>query len=290
MAKEQPRPFETSRRAILGSLGATISGLALAGGSAATGIQTDSEQQIVLRQGDQCVHVTPFSEEKAVEEFYGYRLAEKYISDENGGRQPGNGEYFASTGTASLQRDGESVLFFYNGSEGLSLVIVHGSFENTSSGGGAATFDIAGLPEDGSWAVKDDYYTDPNTKNIANSNFDNWDLVGDTATIDWTWGDVRTDGGAFRGLGDEFSITIDPAFNEEASLHDEYYSGTVESWQFLAPDGDAVQRTELDMSAEVTIETGDCENSSGDGNGEAGSADDDESGDDDGLDIFGDGE
>jgi hypothetical protein len=270
MANKQPQSFETSRRAILSSLGATVGGLALVGGSAVTAQETGGDRQIVLRQGGQCVSVTPFSGDQTVEEFYDYRLREKFVSEENGGFPTDEKKKYSSFGTQSLQQDGASLVFLYDGPEGLSLVFVHGSLAGGPSNGGSVSFDIAGLPDDGEWAVRDDYYTRPNRRNIANSNYDNWDIETDPAVIDWTYDDGRTDGGAFRGLGEEFSVSIEPAFNKESALAERYYQGNIDSWQLVVPGGDEPGRTELDMSSEITIETGTCESGSGGDSGSIG--------------------
>jgi hypothetical protein len=221
-------------------------------------VPPEEESRVLLRQGDRCVPVPAFTGDRTVEAFYDYRIPERFASETNGGSDPGSGPYYASFGTETLQQDGTSLLFLYDGPEGLSLVVVHDSIDGGPSDGGAATFEIDGLPDDGTWAVRDDYYLDPDSGEIATTNYDNWQVDGSTHVIDWTWGDSGTDGGAFRGLDGAFPVTIDPAFDEAAALYGEHYDGTVDSWQLLVPDGAGLQRMELDTSSPVTFETGAC--------------------------------
>jgi hypothetical protein len=118
--------------------------------------------------------------------------------------------------------------------------------------GGSATFEFTGL-ENGEWVVKDDLYLDPDgTK--ASSNYDNWDVDSENQTIDWTWGSGGTDGGAYNALSEDFSFTINPAFNEDAELYDQFYTGDIDEWQVLSGDRDNPDRTTLDMDEEVTVQ------------------------------------
>ena len=135
---------------------------------------------------------------------------------------------------------------------------MHGSRDSGPSDGGAVTFEITGLLANGTWVVKDDYL-DPAPGESAPNYYNTWQINEMAAVIDWTCGNGGTDGGVFRAPHDAFSVTINPAFNEQAALFGEQYEGTVESWQFLVPTGDAVQRLSLDMSASVTVETGSCD-------------------------------
>ena len=255
MTEDPSQSFETSRRAVLGGVGATVSGLGFGGDLFGGPDHPTGETQFVLRQGDRCLPITPFSGDKSVEEFYAYRLPEQYASDENGGSPNGGGKLYSSHGTTTFQQPGASVLFCYDGPNGLSLVVVHGSLDGES--GGSVTFEMTGMPPSGEWAVKDDFYRD-SEGDVATSNYDNWEVGGKSHVIDWTWVGGRTDGGAFRGLKDGTSLTIHPAFNEAATLYGDYYTGKLESWQLLVPDGNGVSRTALDMTKPVTIEAGSC--------------------------------
>ena len=208
--------------------------------------------------------VQPIDGQKPVESFYDYQLPEKYASDANS-VSTGDDVSFASAGTMDLQRAQTSTAFLYHGPERLSLVFVHGSAE--SPDGGAVTFSISGLPEDGEWAVRDDLYHNPDTGEVAASNYDRWNVNDREHRIDWTWGNAGTDGGAFRGLGDEFKVTLDPAFNQAASLYNEHYEGTVTDWEFLSGSTDGPERFSLDMDKPMRITTGSCEGK-GEGVGE----------------------
>ena len=255
MTDDPSTSVETSRRAVLGGLGATIGGFGLREERFGN---TDhpTGDGMVVRQGDRCLPVTPLSGEQDVERFYDYYIPGGFASEENGGTGSGNGPPYSSLGTTDLQKPNGSILFLYDGPKGLSLVVVHGSTDDSSSGG-SVTFAFDGLPASGSWEVKDDLYRDPDGT-IAGNNYDNWNIGGTEQVIDWTWAGGRTDGGAFRGLGGDVSVTIEPKFNEAAQLYDLYYDGTLDSWEVLVPDGNGVSRTQLDMTQPITIETGSC--------------------------------
>lgn len=191
----------------------------------------------VLQQGTRCIPIEPIPGDLAVEAFYDWG---------EGGRQR-----YSSPGTVEFQQPATSILFLYDGPDGVSLVIVHGQYAGDSPGG-SATFEFEGLPLHGEWAVRDDFYDGP-------TNYDRWVRDGATATADWTWGDRRTDGGAFRGLDvDGLELTITPAFNEAAALYEQYYEGDIESWQLLSGPRDDLTRYELDLDEPVTIARGRC--------------------------------
>jgi hypothetical protein len=214
------------------------------------------ESQYILEQGDQCVPIRPMRLQLPVETFYEYQLPQEHVSDANGAVSSDTVP-FASAGTTDLQRGQTSILFLYQGPEGMSLVVVHGSVQ--ASDAGAVTFRIDGLPEDGRWVVKDDFYRNPDTGNIASSNYDQWNVNGDDHRIDWTWGSAGTDGGVFHELGDDFEVVIDPAFNEDAALYDQHYEGTVTDWEFLSGVADGPERLSLNMDEPIRITTGECE-------------------------------
>ena len=205
-----------------------------------------SEESYAVRQGDQCTPITPLSGDEPVLEFYGYQS-----TFEDNPYTTSIGPSFSSEGTLDLQVPETSLLFLYEDPGGnLSLVMVHGSREGGVDGG-SASFDLSGLPADGRWAVKDDDYDSPN-------NEDTWTHGGTTAEIDWTWSRSATDGGAFSGLGDEFNVTIDPAFNGEAELFGVSNFGVVDNWTALSGDTERPDRTSLDLEENVTISTEPC--------------------------------
>lgn len=242
-----------TRRTVLAAIGAGFAGGLT--GIDATGARR-SESRYVLVQGDRCEPIRPLRGDAPVEAFYDYQLPPKYVSDANGA-SAGSDAPYASAGTTDLQRERTSLAFLYRGPEGLSLVVVHGSTHSADAG--AVTFRLSGLPEDGRWVVKDDLYRDPDTGERASSNYDRWDVDGTDYRIDWTWGSSGTDGGAFRGLGGDFAVTVDPAFNDAAALFGEHYEGTVTDWEFLSRATDGPDRISLGMDEPIRIETGSCE-------------------------------
>lgn len=196
-------------------------------------------------QGDRCIPITPLSGEETVKAMYNYQL--KSASNPYAYSY---GDLFGSAGTTDLQRDDTSILFLYDGPEGLSLVGVHGKLRGGSDGG-AATFVFRGL-DDGTWVVKDDQYDGPN-------NIDRWDH-GETRTrVDWAWFRNRTDGFAYRGLEGDLPVNIDPVFNERAALYDAYgEQATVEEWQVLSGDRDDPERHSLALDEPITLVRGGC--------------------------------
>jgi len=256
MQRTQRRRAHATRRAFLGSLGLAAAGLGAASQSSAatdTASGPDSTGQFVVEQGDQCVPVVPLSGDVPVEERYGWAV---------------EGADFSATGLVDLQRPDTSILFLYDGPSGLSLVVVHEKYGDGTDGG-SATFEFAGLPSDGEWVVRDDYYD-------GESNFDQWTRDGTEATVDWTWADSRTDGGAFRGLGTDpdLEIRIDPSYNDEAALSGEYYDGELTDWEVLSESADGPTRTALALDEPVVVRRGTCSN-----DGTRGNADDSEDSD-----------
>ncbi|WP_134670669.1 hypothetical protein [Halorussus marinus] len=242
-----------SRRALLSALGTGVLG-AFAGGGAATQRRRASDYAVV--QGDRCEPVAPVRGRLPVEEFYDYQLPKKYVSEENGA-SIGFATRYASAGTVELQREKTSLLLLYRGPKGLSLVVVHGRIE--SSIGGSVTFGLDGLPSGGEWAVRDDFYRNPNTGVVASTNFDRWRVDGSEHVVDWTWGKAGTDGGAFRGLGENFDVVVRPGFNEDAALEGEHYEGEITDWEFLSGSAGVSERVSLDLDRPIRIRTGTCE-------------------------------
>ncbi|WP_136717247.1 PKD domain-containing protein [Halorientalis salina] len=203
---------------------------------------TDSEESFAIRQGGECYEVRPLGDgTQTIEDYYNYSTAAD----------------FSSAGTTALQDNQVSNLFVYHGSEGYSLVFLHDEYADDAAHGSTLTMEFSGLPADGEWAVRDDYYT------IDNQTQDDDYTIEETYTkIDWKWTDDRTDGGAFRGLtaSEEVSITIDPAFNEAADHWGDWYSAggddRVESWR-LYTDRETTQ--ELEMDSNVTVTRSSCD-------------------------------
>ncbi|UPV76407.1 hypothetical protein M0R89_19800 (plasmid) [Halorussus limi] len=266
MRREQSKP---TRRAVLSAVGASLAAGGFGVGTDATAAKR-AESQYVLVQGDECVPIRPLRGQLPVETVYEYQLPEKYVSDVNGA-SAGDTARYGSAGTTDFQRPQTSVAFLYRGPKGLSLVVVHGSLD--ASEGGSVTFRISGLPASGEWVVRDDFYRDPDGE-IASSNYDRWRLDGTEHRIDWTWGSGGTDGGAFRGLGDDFAVTVDPAFNDEAALSGKHYEGSITDWEFLSGSASVSKRVSLDMTEPIRIATGGCESGSDDQQGGSGNGGD----------------
>ena len=198
-----------------------------------------------VTQNGNCFEVQSFGDgSTSVEDFYDYRASDTNPSGA-----------FSSYGTTEFQQNDTTQMFLYNGTQGVSLVVIHDKLDGDDSGG-KATFNITGVPSGGEWAVADDDYG-------GDTNYDNFTVDGDRSHVDWFWAVNRTDGGALRApQGAEFSMTVDPDFNGNAH-HDHpdgrYSDGVIDTWNVRTPDdsenGDA---TALDMSQPVTIETGGC--------------------------------
>ena len=259
--------FVTIVLTVLAITGMTV---AVAGaGVAVAGATADGDENgttYSVRQGDQCYPISALTGDQSVKEFYDYRST---IEDNPYTTQEGSS--FSSEGTKDLQRAETSILFLYEDPNGeLSLVMVHGAREEGVDGG-AASFEIEGLPAEGEWAVKDDEYDSP-------ENLDQWEHGEETAEIHWVWSQYATDGGAFAGLGDDFEVTIHPAFNEDAELFDQSDGGSVDDWQALSDSGDDPERISLDLTRPITISTEPCD---GDGAGVDEEEDEDEDEDED---------
>ncbi|MFC4541945.1 CARDB domain-containing protein [Halosolutus amylolyticus] len=196
-----------------------------------------------MTQGEECVAVEPLGNgTQSVEAFYDYRTPET---------SPSNYTY-SSHGTTQLQADDTSNLFLYEGTEGLSLVLVHDQYDGDSPGG-AATMQFDELPEEGEWVVEDDNYSD----DIQGGPDDVFEHNDTSSRITWAWADNRTDGAVFQGgLDEEFSIAIDPAFNDEADFREN--PGSITDWDVLSATETGYERTSLDLDEPVTIQSGDC--------------------------------
>lgn len=164
---------------------------------------------------------------------------------------------FSTYGLYDWSTNGESHMFFYDGPEGVSLVVRHdrlydtlaidshdpynpsgddpenpygGGYTRPSPGGGSATFEFENLPR-GEWAYLDDLnpavYSDSFASDgttYAHRDATRYDganidtFRGGDFTADWAWKAGETDGGAYRGLENmDGPITITPAFNQSAT-------------------------------------------------------------------------
>lgn len=189
-----------------------------------------------VSQGGTCQTVTAYGDgSQTVSDFYDYRA--------------GSGTEYSSYGTQDLQLTNTTQLLVYNGSDGLSLVVLHGKLNDGAGDGGHVTFDVSGLPSGGEWAVEDDTY---------DGRDDNFEHSGSESHIDWFFAPNRTDGAAFRGLGGDYDgITIEPGFNEQAHhWGDSSYPWTdrrTDSWILRTGPGET---TSLSMTDSVTITPG----------------------------------
>ena len=224
----------TDRRTVLKGIGAVAA--VGATGVYSTGVDAQGSRPYSITQGDKCVPVAPLSvNDLTVEQFYGY------TTDENGEKEP----YEANT-PGNIGKPDTSYVFLYEGPNGLSLVFVHGGGEKSQ--GGAASFDITGLPENGKWVVQSDTYEE---------NPDKWNVEPGHTQVDWSWNKFHDDGGAFRGLGSNFEITIEPSFNGAANLKPET-PGTVEHWQVVNEGPDGRTPTDLALDQPITIRSTPC--------------------------------
>ncbi|WP_248516291.1 PKD domain-containing protein [Salinarchaeum laminariae] len=197
-----------------------------------------------VEQGDQCIDVDPIGDgSQSVEEFYDYRSNQ---TDPEG--------VFSSYGTGEYQRDNTSTMLLYNGSEGTSLVFIHEKLHNpeeNGTNGSSITFNVTGIEPGDGWAVEDDDYV----------NLDDTFEHGETySRMNWVWAQGRTDGGAYRGLGNDTDIRIDPAFNEAADeRYNGYkYTGWVHDWEVAEGASDDERTTLGSLEESVTVQAGYC--------------------------------
>ncbi len=209
----------------------------------------------VVEQAGDCHQIEALSSSGTVEAFYDYRNHETHSE--------GVDRMYSSYGTEHLQEDNTSVLFLHQGTDGLSLVMIHDQVDGDTTGG-VATFEISGVPAETEWVVQDDLY-EGETNMVEWYDEDGW--IG----ADWIWSEARTDGGAIQGgLNDEFAMTIHPAFNEDAALYDDediydpdfHENGTIDDWEALSGDVDDPDSIDLSLEEPVTIRTGTCDDPS----------------------------
>ena len=175
---------------------------------------TPNAETITVTQDGTEYQISPLSNGQEIQEFYDY----------------GNSKINSPLPIAASD---QSRLFFWDGPEELSLVVLHD--EGNDGSGAAVSFDFNDLPTDGSWVVKDD--------------------GGDFTTrtqADWTWNNLKTDGGAFRGGLYDQSVTIDPRFNS-AARKTPLTPGQISSWELLTGQATDPDTKSLDMDESVTI-------------------------------------
>lgn len=173
-----------------------------------------STRSFLVTQGDQQYPLEPFGNGKTIETFYRY----------------GEHGHAHSNPEIGIERSNVSVLFFWTGPEGISLVIIHDK-PHDIEGGGEVEFTFENLPEAGNWVVRDD---DPGNDTYSKTE------------IDWQWTTVNTDGAAFRGgLTEVEEITIRPNFQEG-----------INEWQLLTGDLHDPTSISLDLEEPIRISPG----------------------------------
>lgn len=178
-----------------------------------------------VEQGGESFCVTGLSNGESVEDFYGYRTNHSHTSTD-------------------IERSNVSNLFLYEGSQGTSLVVLHdepNDAHGTDSGGGVATFTFTGLPtSSGQWVVQDGEEGDFSSSTDASP--------------DWLWLEEHADGGAWRGgLDSNFTITVDPAFNQHAQREPLDNPELISDWHVLSGDASAPDRISIALDQPVTI-------------------------------------
>ena len=191
-------------------------------------------ETITVSQNGNDYRVSPLQNGQAIDEFYDY----------------GNAKINSPLPIAESDR---SRLFFWDGPDGLSLVVLHD--EGTDGSGGAVSFDFDSLPSDGSWVVKDD----------------SGDFTSRTQA-DWTWNNLKTDGGAFRGGLYDQQLAITPRFND-AARKSPLTPGQIDQWELLTGQATDPETMSLAMDEPVTItvppESGGTAPGAGNGTGTA---------------------
>lgn len=203
---------------------------------------TAQAESYVVEQGEQCEVIDSLSGQQTAEELYDYRTHQTHDDYE-----------YSSHGTTQLQESDVSSVFLYEGPGGLSLVIVHDELEGGTAGG-AAEFEVIGLPAEGEWTVQDDDYSEGAEGDDVWRHGDVWSDVA------WLWEDNRTDGGVFTGLSEEFEVTINPAFNDQQSTYGaDEVDGSVDEIHVLSGDLDQPDRLAMaSLEEPLVIRSGTC--------------------------------
>ena len=244
---------------VLGTVGG-VAGPAVADPAATT--QPPPSDTYVVEQDDSCYEVEALSTDQSIEAFYDYRDHDTHPDDVD--------RMYSSYGTSHLQDSNTSLLFLHEGTDGTSLVMVHDELDGGTAGG-VVTFDIVGAPHDATWDVRNDDYD-------GETNRDEFVRGDGYAGASWAYIEDRTGGGALNGgFGGPFSVTVHPAFNEDADLYDpdvaeefddENVTGTggdwwdggeIDDWEALSGDVDDPDRHSLSLSEPVTVRTGSCD-------------------------------
>jgi hypothetical protein len=126
-----------------------------------------------------------------------------------------------------------TIVFLWEGPKGLSLVVINDRRDDPD--GGDVRMRFEGLPEEASWAVRDD---DPGN--------DQYTTGPDVWTADWQWNGAHTDGAAIRGgLDGAFEVTISADFQNG-----------IDELVFLTGDAGSPDRVGLSTTDPFTIRSG----------------------------------
>ena len=160
-----------------------------------------------LIQNDREIIINPIEHNNnPVEDFYNYN----------------NG---SSNSLTNIEKSDTSRIFLYNGPNGISLCIVHDKSETGKDG--EAEYEFDGLPQNGSWAVKDD----PSDKYSLNK-------------ASWAWKEGQTGGGVFRNLLGNDVLTIESKKNTTSSI------------EILSGDADSPSIIKINSDTEFSIQEG----------------------------------
>ncbi len=199
--------------------GARGLGTAFQGTSHQVADSGDAEQTFLIVQGDTEYEIAALDAEdyggRTVEEFYGY----------------GDGDGSSANTPNGMEEAELSQLFFYDGPDATSLVVIHD--EPNTGNGGLVTLDFDRLPREGEWAVPDDP----------------WDVGYDDGRVTWSWFRCCTDGGVYKG-GFETpfwaEITPDFAYGIDAAEYGE-------PWVAVDGSGGDLERLPLDPTEPIVI-------------------------------------
>lgn len=176
-----------------------------------------ARQTFIVKQGEteyevEALHHEDFGN-RTVEEFYGY----------------GDGDGASANTPNGMERENVSQLFFYEGPEKTSLVIIHD--KPNDGDGGEVRFEFDSLPEEGEWAVPDDP----------------WEGLNRTSAH-WNWSPCCTDGGAYSGFETAFFVELTPDF--EYGIDTEVRS---DEWILVDGSGSTLDRKPLDTGSSVQL-------------------------------------
>lgn len=215
--------IDLHRRHFLRSLAASP----FAGAALSAEVGAASSREITVSQGGtEVATVVPYSHGMNVDKFYSYN-----------GEYRGNQNSSANTPSdVELEQGGVSQLFFHEHDGTLSLVMIH---DEPGANSGSHRVEFEGLPDSGSWTVKDDPTHAPD------------EYPADGSFAEWAWGSCCTDGGAYSWSDEgavEFTVTP-AAYSSRANAPFEGIS----TWKLRSGDGTSAT---LDKSQPVTVTVG----------------------------------